>query len=358
MAEGEQSEKHDTGGMKDDTAPDATTGSFAERVQEATGAKAAAADAPVESPSPAPERASRLAEPPPTVIDLPADRLKAMTRRDFLLFGAGAVAAGATFWWLLPSETQHRLLPDSLKARLDTLEMRSATLPAGSAGVPASVRAYRAANSSRDRLLGKVLTFDDDVAEALYSPERAVPTYSRLQAVRDLRNNYNGATPDDYVDDWTLTVTGLASGKAAVLRFADLARFGHRDQVTRLVCVEGWSAVTWWGGFRYADFLAAYPPAPGARWAHLTSSLNLDADGNSDPYYVSIDLATARHPQTLLATHHNGAPLNVDHGAPLRLIVPMKLGLKNIKAITNIDYVAAEPSDYWNERGYSRYDGI
>ena len=80
--------------------------------------------------------------------------------------------------------------------------------------------------------------------------------------------------------------------------------------------------------------------------------------GNPDSYYVSIDLATARHPQTLLATHQNAQPLSVEHGAPLRLIAPMKIGLKNIKAITQISYSAEEPMDYWAERGYSRYQGI
>src|SRR5579864_5825311 len=69
-------------------------------------------------------------------------------------------------------------------------------------------------------------------------------------------------------------------------------------------------------------------------------------------------LSTARHPQTLLATHLNGKPLTVEHGAPLRLLVPVKLGLKNVKAITRITYTKDEPGDYWAERGYSRYDGI
>ena len=120
-----------------------------------------------------------------------------------------------------------------------------------------------------------------------------------------------------------------------------------------------------WGGLRFADFLKAYPPMPGAKWARLDSSVNLDSDGNSDPYYVSIDLPTAHHPQTLLATHQNDVhqqmvPLTVEHGAPLRLLVPMKLGLKNIKAITKITYMAQEPKDYWSDegRGYSRYDGL
>jgi DMSO/TMAO reductase YedYZ molybdopterin-dependent catalytic subunit len=95
-----------------------------------------------------------------------------------------------------------------------------------------------------------------------------------------------------------------------------------------------------------------------AKWVRVESSVNLDAAGNPDPYYVSLDLATARHPQTLLATHFNGKPLTVEHGAPLRLLVPVKLGLKNVKAITKLTYVVKEPRDYWAARGYSRYDGI
>jgi DMSO/TMAO reductase YedYZ molybdopterin-dependent catalytic subunit len=94
------------------------------------------------------------------------------------------------------------------------------------------------------------------------------------------------------------------------------------------------------------------------KWVWVESSVNLDASGIPDPYYVSIDLATARHPQTLLATHLNGQSLTVEHGAPLRLLLPVKLGLKNVKAITKLTYVAEEPRDYWAERGYSRYDGI
>src|SRR5438105_99791 len=92
--------------------------------------------------------------------------------------------------------------------------------------------------------------------------------------------------------------------------------------------------------------------------ARVETSVNLDESGNPDPYFMSIDLGTARHPQTLLATHFNGHPLTADHGAPLRLPVPVKLGLKNVKAITKITYSRDEPRDYWAERGYSRYDGI
>jgi DMSO/TMAO reductase YedYZ molybdopterin-dependent catalytic subunit len=243
-------------------------------------------------------------------------------------------------WWLLPDRTRARLLPGH--DRLDTLAARVGLGP-----------------DRKQRLLEGALTFDDDVAEALYSKHRRVRIYDRSDA-RPLRNNYDGQTPGpEYLPAWSLQVSGLASGQVERLTAAQLARrFGFHEQVTRLVCVEGWSCIAWWGGIRFAEFLQALPPAPGARWASIRSAVNLDGSGNPDPYYVSIDLDTARHPQTLLATHHEGRPLSLAHGAPLRLLAPMKLGLKNIKAITDIAYTASEPPDYWNERGYSKYDGL
>jgi len=276
------------------------------------------------------------------VIVVPASRLRRQSRRDFFLFGAGAVAAAAAFYGLLPDDTRANVLTDGQREFLDSIE--------GRLGLSAK---------RRENVLNRALTFDDDVAEALYSPRRLVRTYRKRDRT-PVPNNYAGETPDpDYIPDWTLEVEGLASGRKETLTIDDLlSRFRHRDQVTRLCCVEGWSAIGWWGGLRFADFLEAHPPAPGAKWAKLESAVNLDGDGEPDPYFVSIDLPTARHPQTLLATHQDGRPLSVEHGAPLRLLAPMKLGLKNIKAITRIVYSASEPPDYWNLQGYSKYDGI
>jgi len=286
--------------------------------------------------------AAALAERPEIAIEVSRRRLAARSRREFLLFGAGILTVVAGAWWLLPDRAKSRLLPGAARERLDTLAARVGL-----------------SRARRERTLNRAIEFDDDVAEALYSKDRRVRTYHRSE-VTPLRNNYDGQTPGpEYLPTWTLNVSGLASGRLERLTIGRLLqRFPLEEQVTRLVCVEGWSAVAWWRGIRFADFLGAFPPAPGARWAAIRSSVNLDAHGRPDPYYVSIDLETARHPQTLLATHLSGAPLTLAHGAPLRLLAPMKLGLKNIKAITEIEYAAVEPPDYWNERGYSQYDGL
>jgi len=271
-----------------------------------------------------------LEERPLPVYKVAPRTLLHRTRREVLLFGIGAVASLTVSGFLLPQNTLSRL------------------------------GAGRNTNSSwKEWFLNSALRIDDDVAEALYSGNRRVPTYTKCQTT-SLKNNYNGATPDPgYISGWNLTLNGLASGLSLSLDIRSLlTRFSLHEQITRLVCVEGWSAIAWWAGLRFEDLLLAYPPMSQAKWARVESSVNLDASGNPDPYFMSLDLATARHPQTLLATHFNGQSLTVDHGAPLRLLVPVKLGLKNVKAITSITYVTEEPRDYWAEQGYSRYDGI
>jgi DMSO/TMAO reductase YedYZ molybdopterin-dependent catalytic subunit len=264
------------------------------------------------------------------LIEMTPRVLRYRTRRDLLLFSAGVVAAAAGAGFLLPQTTLSRM------------------------GVRRDMN-----SPGKEWLLNKALRIDDDVAEALYSRNRIVPTYTKSQ-ITPIKNNYNGATPDSgYISGWNLTLDGLASGLRISLDIRKLMnRFPVHEQITRLVCVEGWSAIAWWAGLRFDDLLRAYPPISQAKWARVESSVNLDASGNPDPYFVSIDLATARHPQTLLATHLNGQPLTVEHGSPLRLLVPVKLGLKNVKAVTRITYSAEEPRDYWAPYGYSSYDGI
>jgi DMSO/TMAO reductase YedYZ molybdopterin-dependent catalytic subunit len=273
---------------------------------------------------------SFFAERPPQKIEMAPARLHQVTRRDVLLFGAGALATLAGAGLLLPQDTLSRL---GVRRNMDS--------------------------PGKEWFLNRALRIDDDLAEALYSGNRRVPTYTKSQ-ITPLKNNYNGATPDPgYISGWNLTLDGLASGLSVSLDIRNLtSHFSLHEQITRLVCVEGWSAIAWWAGVRFDDLIRAYPPVSQAKWTRVESAVNLDGSGNPDPYFMSLDLATARHPQTLLATHFNGQPLTVDHGAPLRLLVPVKLGLKNVKAITRITYVAEEPRDYWAERGYSRYDGI
>ena len=78
----------------------------------------------------------------------------------------------------------------------------------------------------------------------------------------------------------------------------------------------------------------------------------------NEGYYVGLDMASALHPQTLLCYEMNGEPLALEHGAPLRLVIPVKYGIKNLKRIGTITYTDQKPADYWAEQGYDWYAGL
>jgi DMSO/TMAO reductase YedYZ molybdopterin-dependent catalytic subunit len=102
-----------------------------------------------------------------------------------------------------------------------------------------------------ETLPNRALRLDDDVADALCSRNRRVATYSKLQ-IAPLNNNYNGATPDpSFIPKWHLRLEGLDSGLSVSLSIRNLlAHIQLHEQITRLVCVEGWSANAWWSDIK------------------------------------------------------------------------------------------------------------
>jgi DMSO/TMAO reductase YedYZ molybdopterin-dependent catalytic subunit len=163
-------------------------------------------------------------ERPPQVMEVAPQLLRHWTRRDLLLFGIGAIAAVAGGGSLLPQTTLEHL-----------------GIIRGNKDWP-----------KKEWLLNRALRIDDDVAEALYSRNRMVPTYTKSQ-ITPLKNNYNGATPDpSYIPEWRLTLDGLASDLSVSLNIRNLlASFRLHEEITRLVCVEGWSAIAWWAGLKF-----------------------------------------------------------------------------------------------------------
>lgn len=201
------------------------------------------------------------------------------------------------------------------------------------------------------------------LAQDFYSPARLAPTFARSQISPERVNGDIGLGDDFNLQDWTLNVGGLASGEILSLSLDDIKNFPSIEMTTELKCIEGWSILVTWSGVRFSDFAAKYPPA--TRNGDAPNVKNkpenlLPYVGLTTPdggYYVGMDMQSALHPQTLLCYEMNGKPLTLEHGAPLRLVTPVKYGIKHIKRIGSIEYVTNRPADYWAEQGYDWYAG-
>lgn len=158
---------------------------------------------------------------------------------------------------------------------------------------------------------------------------------------------------------WSLRVEGLVE-RPLDLPLAALRQLPQRSQITRHDCVEGWSAIGQWKGPRVAHVLDLARLKAEARYIvfHCADVLY------GTPYYESVDLVDAFHPQTILAWEMNGRPLEERHGAPLRLRVERQLGYKHakfvhrIEARASLDGLYGGKGGYWEDQGYQWYAGI
>lgn len=186
----------------------------------------------------------------------------------------------------------------------------------------------------------------------LFSDRHLAPEFLRSR-VKEIRANGDIGLDDSLEDDeWRLQVTPFGSAKPDhALTLADIRSLPKVEETIEFKCIEGWSTVTNWGGVRLRDFTENF--ARGSRQAGYVGLVTPDKG-----YYVGLDMASALHPQTLLAYEKDGQPLNDEHGAPLRLITPVKYGIKNLKRIGAITYTNTRPADYWAEQGYDYYAGL
>jgi len=161
--------------------------------------------------------------------------------------------------------------------------------------------------------------------------------------------------------DWTLRVDGLV-GSPKEFSLDALRQMRSRTQITRHDCVEGWSAIGKWKGALLSDILAAVEPSAAARYVVFHCADPMDAQGT--PYYESIDLEDARHPQTILAYELNDKILPIENGAPIRVRIERQLGYKMAKYIMRIElvedfkHIRGGNGGYWEDQGYEWYAGI
>ncbi len=181
------------------------------------------------------------------------------------------------------------------------------------------------------------------------------------------QNGFDPPSTDQYLrwsrDGWRgyrLFVTGLVETPRSYDLGALRARFPRVAQITRHDCVEGWSVIGKWTGTVLRDVLADCSPKPEAKYVVFHC---MDQDASGSPYYESLDMHQAAHPQALLAYELNDRPVPIENGAPLRLKVPTQLGYKSAKYVQRIELVAGLGGDngnggYWEDQGYEWFAGI
>ena len=201
-----------------------------------------------------------------------------------------------------------------------------------------------------DKLLWAMSRFNDRVQALLFDPNRLAPTYPASAITNPFPFNafYSvDDAPEIDAADWKLQLSGLIADKAP-WTLAKLRAMPQEGQITRHICVEGWSAIGQWSGVPFHEFLKRVGADTTAKYVGFTCA---------DRYYSSIDMPTALHPQTILALDYGNAPLPAKYGFPLKLRVPTKLGFKNPKHIAEIFVSNTNPGGYWEDQGYNWFSG-
>jgi len=205
-------------------------------------------------------------------------------------------------------------------------------------------------NDQVQSVLRLMSRWNDRAQAFLFSDQRLAPTFAESEVVRDFR--YNAFFPVADVPklsaaDYRLQLSGLIANKHS-WSVEQLYALPQESQITRHVCVEGWSMIGKWGGPRLSDFLQRVGADLSAKYVGFQC-----ADG----YYGSIDMPSALHPQTIMAVKFADEIIPAKYGYPFKVRIPTKLGFKNPKWVTTIFVTNRFPGGFWEDRGYNWFSG-
>ncbi|MDN7562667.1 MULTISPECIES: molybdopterin-dependent oxidoreductase [Burkholderia cepacia complex] len=205
-------------------------------------------------------------------------------------------------------------------------------------------------DKSVDTMLRRISSLNDGAQALLFDPRKLAPTYPESMITRPFPFNafYDiDQVPDVDARTYHLELGGLVKGKR-IWMLDELRALPQESQVTRHICIEGWSAIGKWGGVRFSDFLLRAGADTTAKYVALHCA---------DNYWTSIDMPTALHPQTLLTLTYDGNVLPAKYGFPMKLRMPTKLGYKNPKHIVAVTVTNEFPGGYWENQGYNWFGG-
>jgi DMSO/TMAO reductase YedYZ molybdopterin-dependent catalytic subunit len=195
------------------------------------------------------------------------------------------------------------------------------------------------------------LNINEKIFSKIFDSSQLVKEYPKSAAAKKVRvNGYDGLKDTVSEETWRLHIV-RKTRDTLKLALADIKKLPKREIVFDFKCIEGWSQVTHWAGVPLKTFIEHY---------HLEDQASMKYIGLQTPnkkYYVGIHMPSALQSQTLLCYEMNGKPLPVNQGFPLRLIIPVKYGIKHLKRIGTMFFSNNKPADYWAERGYDYYAG-
>ncbi|HTP61089.1 MAG TPA: molybdopterin-dependent oxidoreductase [Burkholderiales bacterium] len=205
-------------------------------------------------------------------------------------------------------------------------------------------------DDSVQRVLTAMSRWNDGAQGFLFNPQRLAPEFPESRITTPFPfNAYYGEDEVRIVDatGYKLEISGLVKEKKS-WSLPELYALPQVSQVTRHICVEGWSAIGKWSGPRFSDFLQRVGADLSARYVGFKCA---------DDYYTSIDMATALHPQTIMAFKYADQVLPPKFGFPWKLRIPTKLGFKNPKHVMALFVSNEYPGGYWEDKGYNWFSG-
>ncbi|MGB4774315.1 MAG: molybdopterin-dependent oxidoreductase [Daejeonella sp.] len=206
--------------------------------------------------------------------------------------------------------------------------------------------------SGIQKTLRKALNKNEAIFAPTLSDNNLAKTFPKSKAAKEVRVNGDAGMDNNFdPKNWKMKVI-RKPGDTLFITLDDIKKLPKTELVFDFKCIEGWSQVSHWSGVQFSVFAKHYG---------LKAQTQMEYIGLSTPdkkYYVGIDMASALHPQTLLCYELNNKPLPMDQGFPLRLIIPVKYGVKSIKRIGTLYFSNERPPDYWAEKGYDYFSGL
>ena len=202
-----------------------------------------------------------------------------------------------------------------------------------------------------ESILDRMSKFNDWTQGVLFNPYRLAPTFTEADITKPFPFNAfysKGQSPVVDRATYKLELGGMIADKKP-WTLEQLNALPQESQITRHVCVEGWSAIGKWGGVTLRSFLERVGADLKAKYVSFKCA---------DDYYCSIDMATALHPQTIIALTFADKELPVQYGFPMKIRIPTKLGFKNPKHIMSMAVTDFYPGGYWEDQGYNWFSGM